>query len=274
MSIFRRLLDFYINSSIHVSLSVYALVRMTGYLFSINEIKPSALFAFFGTIVSYNFVKYHALVQTQKLQIRTELKLIVVLSFVSFLAAGFYFFQLGRVAKTSAVTFLIVTMLYTLPFFPNRKNARNWAGVKIYIVSLCWVGVTLFLPIINNGIQIESEVLVVAIQRFILIFVLILIFEIIDLQVDDPNLKTVPQQIGVANTKTLGSVLLLVFILLGFFQINFLFLTLLLRLGVAFTVLLFLFFAHEKKSKYYTSFWVESIPIFWLGFAILLNVDS
>jgi hypothetical protein len=270
MTIFKRLLDFYINSSIHVSLSVYALVRMTGYLFAIDAIEVSAWFAFFGTIVGYNFVKYDALARRHKLQIRTELKLIAILSFFSFLATGYLFFQLERTTKIVGVIFLILTMLYTLPFFPNRRNARNWAGVKIYLVSFCWVGVTLFLPLINAGIPMDIGVFVSAVQRFILIFVLILIFEIIDLKVDDPNLKTVPQQIGVKHTKIAGSVLLLVFILLGFFQDHFLFLALLVRLGVAFTVLLFLYFADEKKSKYYSSFWVESIPIFWLALVFFL----
>ncbi len=264
MSILKRLLDFYIISSIHVALSVYAFVWMTGYLFHINAVEAPALFALFGTIVGYNFVKYDALARRQKLEMRTELKLIATLSFLSLLATGYFFFQLERITKIIAVVFLILTMLYTLPFFPNRKNARNWAGVKIYIVSLCWVGVTLFLPILNAGIQLTSDVFVISIQRFILIFVLTLIFEIIDLKVDDPNLKTVPQQIGVEWTKIVGSTLLLVFILLGFFQTNFLFLTLFIRLGVAFTVLLFLLFANEERSRYYSSFWVESIPIFWL----------
>jgi hypothetical protein len=263
MTILKRLLDFYINSSIHVSLSVYALVRMTGFLFEIPQIQVPALFAFFGTIVGYNFVKYDALARRYKLQIRTELKLIAALSFLSFLAAGYYFFQLGQTTKIIGIAFLILTMLYTLPFFPNRRNARNWAGVKIYIVSLCWVGVTLFLPIINAGIPLGAEVLIVGIQRFILIFVLILIFEIIDLQVDDPNLKTVPQQIGVLNTKILGSILLFVFILLGFFQTDFSIPSLFVRLALAMTAFFFLLFAHEKRSKYYTSFWVEGIPIFW-----------
>ncbi|WP_333599745.1 hypothetical protein [Flavobacterium sp.] len=259
----KQLLDFYINSSIHVALSVFAFVQMTGFLFRIEEVGVSAYFAFFGTIVGYNFVKYDALARTQKLQMRTELKAIATLSFLSFLAAGFYFLQLAQNTKIIAFAFLILTMLYTLPFFPNRKNARNWAGVKIYIVALCWVGVTLFLPLINAGIPLSIDIFVVAVQRFILIFVLILIFEIIDLQLDDPNLKTVPQQIGVERTKIVGSVLLLLFILLGFFQTDFSFTALFLRLGVAFTILLFLLFAHEKKSKYYSSFWVESIPILW-----------
>ena len=274
MDYLKKLLDFYINSSIHVGLSVFALVQMTAFLFQISNIEASALFAFFGTIVGYNFVKYDALARTQKMKMRTELKLIAGLSFLSLLATGYFFFQLELTTKIIAVVFLIMTMLYTLPFFPNHKNARNWAGVKIYIVSLCWVGVTLFLPILNAGIPLTMDILVIAVQRFILIFVLILIFEIIDLRVDDPNLKTVPQQIGVENTKMVGGILLLVFMLLGLFQTHFSFSTLFLRLGVAFTVLLFLLNATEKRSKYYSSFWVESIPIFWMGFVMLLDINS
>ena len=240
-------------------------------MFDITAIETPALFAFFGTIVGYNFVKYDALARVQKLEMRTELKLIAALSFFSFLATGYFFFQLERITKIIAVAFLILTMLYTLPFFPNRKNARNWAGVKIYIVALCWVGVTLFLPLINAGIPIGTNILIIAVQRFILIFVLILIFEIIDLKFDDPNLKTVPQQIGVENTKIVGSILLLAFILLGFFQTEFNFATLFIRMGVAFTIFFFLLFANEERSKYYSTFWVESIPIFWLGLMLLLQ---
>jgi hypothetical protein len=271
MQIFKRLLDFYINGSIHVALSVYALIRMTGYLFDIIAIEAAAFFGFFGTIVAYNFVKYDALARTKKLQMRTELKLIAGLSFLSFLATGYFFFQLEQITKIIAFAVLILTMLYTLPFFPNRKNARNWAGVKIYIVALCWVGVTLFLPLINSGIQIGTDVLLIAIQRFILIFVLILIFEIIDLQLDDPNLKTVPQQIGVRNTKIVGSILLLVLILLEFFDPNFNYPALLLKTGIATTTLLLLLFANEKRSKYYSSFWVESIPVFWWVLLMFFN---
>ncbi len=270
MAIFKRILDFYINSSIHVSLSVYALVIMTGYLFGIDDIQPSALFAFFGTIVGYNFVKYDALARRHKLQVRTELKVIAALSFLSFLATAYFFFQLERITKIIAVSLLILTMLYTLPFFPNRKNARNWAGVKIYMVALCWVGVTLFLPVINAGIPISFAIFLVGIQRFILIFVLVLIFEIIDLKVDDPNLKTVPQQIGARNTKIIGSILLIIFAIAPFFIMDFPEPAAYIRIGIAITTLLFLLFANEKRSKYYTSFWAESIPVFWLVLTVLI----
>jgi hypothetical protein len=271
MQIVKRLLDFYLNSSVHVALSVYALVKITGFLFQISTIENTALFAFFGTIVAYNFVKYDALARIRKIQMRKQLKAIVVLSFLSFLACGFYFFQLASQTKIVALVFLLLTLLYTLPFFPNRKNARNWAGVKIYIVTLCWVGVTLFLPIFDSGYPLTIAVFLVAVQRYILIFVLVLIFEIIDLQYDDPHLKTVPQQIGVGRTKTLGALLLVGFIVLEFLYADFIWPSLILKSGIAGSVLLFLLFAHENRSKYYSAFWAESIPILWWILLVLFQ---
>lgn len=263
MKIFKLVLDFYINSSIHVALSCYALVKMTQHMFHIPYEEPVANFAFFGTVVGYNFVKYDALARSKKNNIRKELKMIILLSIISLVFVTYYFFQLQRITQIIAITFLSVTLLYTLPFFPNRKNARNWAGVKIYIVSLCWVGVTLALPIVNAEIDITADFFLKCIQRFILIFVLILVFEILDLAKDDPHLQTVPQQIGVKKTKILGWVLMVVFYFLELFKSNFDQKQLVVNFVLVVLLSLFLLFASHKKSKYYTSFWVEAVPIFW-----------
>ena len=259
----QTLLDFYIKSSIHVALSVYALVRMTHFMFEIPYDEPMAFFAFFGTIVGYNFVKYDALARAKKRMMRKELKIITVFSFFSFLAVGFYFFKLELVTQLVAIAVLMLTLLYTLPFFPNRKNARNWAGVKIYIVALCWVGVTLLLPLVNTNLDLGFDFFIKCIQRFILVFNLILVFEIIDLANDDPHLKTVPQQIGVKRTKVLGLLLLVPFYFLEFFKNNFIEKQLLVNLILVVLLALFLAFANENRSRYYSVFWVESIPIFW-----------
>jgi hypothetical protein len=86
------------------------------------------------------------------------------------------------------------------------------------------------------------------------------VFEIIDIQFDTLNLKTLPQRIGVQKTKQLGYFLLSLFLGIDimiqsqWILLNFLFIVI---------IAIFLFFSHEKKSKYYTIFWVESIPIFW-----------
>jgi len=268
LKILKKIFDFYINGSIHVALSVFALTQMTGFLFQIKDIQNVSMFAFFGTIVGYNFVKYDALARSKKLQMRLELKVIAAMSFISFLASGYFFYQLDKITQLIGFGFLAVTLLYTLPFFPNRKNARNWAGIKIYMVAICWVGVTLFLPIINSQLPFGNYVFLVAIQRFILIFVLVLIFEIIDLKFDDPHLKTVPQQIGVFKTKQIGVVLMLIFVLLEFLSEDFILEFFLVKTGLAVTAILFLVFSNQNRTRYYASFWVESIPILW--FLLLL----
>ncbi|MFT5714625.1 MAG: hypothetical protein ACI9WT_001187 [Flavobacterium sp.] len=260
---FKQIFDFYLRSSIHVALSVYALVRMTHFMFNITTDQPMANFAFLGTIVGYNFVKYNALARVKKGGMRNELKLIALLSFVSLLGVGYYFFQLALITQIVSVALLVLTLLYTVPFFPNRKNARNWAGVKIYIVALCWVGVTLVLPLLNADTSLGVDFYLKCIQRFILVFVLILIFEILDMANDDPHLKTVPQQIGVKRTKITGLLLLLPFYFLEFLKNTFIEEQLLVNGVLVVTLSLFLAFANEKQTKYYTSFWVESIPIFW-----------
>ncbi|MFM9826564.1 hypothetical protein [Flavobacterium sp.] len=267
MKILKKIIDFYIDASIHVAFSCFSFVQITFLSFHISESKAVSFFAFFGTIVGYNFVKYDVLARIKKAQMRKELKAILILSVASFIAVGFCFFQLERMTQFVSILILFLTLLYTLPFFPNKKNARNWAGVKIYIVALCWLGVTVFLPLLNANFPLDLHVYYYGIQRFILIFVLVLIFEIIDLSNDDPRLQTVPQQIGVKRTKNLGYILLTIFCGLAFlnsnYNDNFQLLPLIFEIGIAIAIVLFLAFANEKRSKYYTSFWVESVPILW-----------
>ena len=268
MKLLKHILDFYLNSSIHVALSCYALVRVTFHVFHIQYDEPMALFVFFGTIVGYNFVKYDALVRVQQKPIGLQLKIIAVLSFISVILTGYYFFQLQRIIQIVSFAIFAITALYTLPFFPNKKNARNWAGVKIYIVALCWVGATLVLPYINAEIPFTANFFIKCLQRFVLVFVLILVFEIIDLTNDDPHLQTVPQTIGVRKTKILGFVLLIPFWIVG--VLSFTFHDLMINLIMVIMLMLFIAFANPNKSKYYTSFWVESVPIFWWLMIVLL----
>jgi len=257
----KQIFDFYLNSSIHVALSCFALVRVTFHVFHIQYDEPMALFVFFGTIVGYNFVKYDALVRVQQKPIGNQLKIIAVLSLFSLILVGYYFFQLKRITQIVSFGIFAITALYTLPFFPNRKNARNWAGVKIYIVALCWVGATLVLPYINAEVPFTLNFFIKCIQRFVLVFVLILVFEILDLANDDPHLKTVPQTIGVKKTKILGFLLLIPFWIVGI--LSFTFHELIINLIMVIMLMLFIAFANPNRSKYYTSFWVESVPIFW-----------
>jgi hypothetical protein len=121
MKSFKQILDFYINNSIHVALSCFALVKITELAFHISIHKSVAPFAFFGTIVGYNFVKHDALARAKKLEMKTELKSIAVLSFFALIATGFYFLKLEKATQLVSIICLGLTLLYTLPFFPNKK---------------------------------------------------------------------------------------------------------------------------------------------------------
>jgi hypothetical protein len=263
ISFLKKILDFYIHGSIHVALAVYALVQMTFHFFHIRYDAPMALFAFFGTIVGYNFVKYDELVRAKKLKLTPERKAIVVLSVLSFVVTGYCFFQLQFQTQWVTVLFLGLTVLYTLPVIPKMGNARSWTGVKIYIVAFCWAGITLFLPIINAGLPINQDVGLKFCQRFLLVIILILIFEIIDLKHDDWSLQTVPQKLGVYKTKLLNLFLLIPFYCLEFFKSDFQIRQLWINLILIIVLALFTIFSSPKRSEYYTSFWVESVPVFW-----------
>ena len=103
-------------------------------------------------------------------------------------------------------------------------------------------------------------------------FVLILIFEIVDFHTDDPHLQTVPQQIGVEKTKLLGYLLLGVLLALEFlYDANQDYVPLVFKCIVSGSIALFLYFANENRSRYYASFWVESIPIFWWLLLVFLS---
>ena len=269
MAILKRIFDLYLQGSVHVALSAYSLIRVTEMLLNLVPNPFISGFGFFGTIVGYNFIKYDALARSGSPHRSLRLKLFIAISVVASLGCAYCFFRLNTITQAVSAVVFLVTALYTLPFFPNRQNARSWAGLKIYMVAVCWVGVTVVLPVLDAEAPMNSDFYLVCVKRFILIVVLLFIFEIIDLAWDDPHLKTVPQQIGVRHSKQLGLLLLLVFLLLELFQRHQRYFAVSV-LVIAMTAI-FLLLANERRSKYFTSFWVESIPIFWLAAILFLE---
>lgn len=269
MQAIRQLFNFYIKASIHVAVSVLALVLLTNYTFQHDCDLAICGFAFFGCVFGYNFIKYESVFRNKK-PISIDLKAIAVLSVVSFLASALFFFRLERSTQITALFFFGVTFLYTIPVFSKKKNIRNWSGIKIYVVAICWSSITTLLPLLNAETTLATETILHFGQRFLLVIVLILIFEIMDLKTDDLALQTVPQKIGVKKTKILGIVLLILFFALEFLKSPINAHQLLVAVILVIVTSIFMIFATENRSKYYTSFWVESIPVFWLALAYFL----
>ena len=264
MRIFKYIIDFYIESSLHVALAVYALIRITFFKLNIPYDEPVAYFGFYGTIVGYNFIKYDELARIKKVELTTKFKLIIALSVVSFFGSIFYFLQLTFFTQLIGILILLITILYTLPLFPKRDNMRNWSGIKIYLVAIAWVGVTVVLPVVNGEIVLTFQIVFKCFQRFLFVFILMLLFEIIDLQFDATPLKTIPQRIGIQKTKFISYLLIVFFLLLEFFTPNFNGNQFVITLLVSFILLVFTFYSNSNRNKYFTSLWVESVPLLWL----------
>ena len=270
MRLIKQLFDFYLYSSIHVALAVYALSWVTLLHFNVSNDNNVLFFIFFATITGYNFVKYFGIAKFHHRSLTSALKVIQVFSFICFLLLCYYALQLQLKTLLTIIVFGIITFLYAIPFLPKKfyldsqQNLRDVSGLKVYVIALVWTGVTVFLPIINDNINLNSDVFITAFQRFIFVIVLMLPFEIRDLKFDSLKLATIPQKIGVRNTKIMGSVLLLVMFFCEFFKYELSKERILKTLSIIVITFCFLFFANKKRNRYYSSFWVESIPIIWL----------
>ena len=159
--------------------------------------------------------------------------------------------------------FAVLTVVYIVPFLGGfQKNLRRVSYLKIFLVAIVWSGVTSTIPLIVGKHQYDYNIILLFIQRMLFILVLILPFEIRDMQLDFKNLKTLPQKIGIEKTKKVGFVLLL-FSLTMEFLITTSFLYKNIFLLICFILLLFLMRSSQNQSKFYSSFWVESLPILW-----------
>lgn len=265
MKVIKGIFHFYIHSSIHVALSVVSLVLITCAYLRLEWDLTLLLFVFFASVSGYNFIKYATVAGWKHYSLNPMLRAIQIFSFLSFLGMCRLVFMM----PLHVIYLLIVSFLLVFAYvFPLRgKNFRSIPYFKIPIVALVWAMVTVFLPQIYEDNRIETQTVILFVQRFLLIAVLMLPFEIRDLKFDELKLHTVPQLIGVKNTKLLGVVLLavIIFIELFFLESRFVWIA----CFVYFLTAAFLLNAKKNQSFYYTAFWVEAIPVFWIGLIIL-----
>jgi hypothetical protein len=186
------------------------------------------------------------------------------------MAMMYYAYRLEFKTLICIAAFGVITFLYAVPIIPKKifldeqKNLRSISGLKVYVIAIIWTGVTVFLPILNSDYNMTSDVIIVAFQRFVFVLVVMLPFEIRDLNYDSLKLATIPQKIGVRNTKVLGSLLVLPFYFLNYLRDDVSSSLLIGSAIIALLMFLFLVYSKQHQNKYYSAFWVESLPVIWL----------
>lgn len=267
MKVIKNLFNFYLHSSIHVALSVISLVAITNIYLQLEWDVNLLLFVFFASVSGYNFIKYATVAGWKHSSLNLMLRVIQVFSFLCFLGMCWLVFKIPLRAVYLLIIIVLLVFLYVFPLRLNGKNLRSIPFFKIPVVAVVWAIVTVFFPVIYVDNVIDNQTVMLFIQRFLLVVVLMLPFEIRDLKFDELKLQTVPQLMGIKNTKILGIILLLGIIFIEFFFLETRFFWI--ACFVYFLTAVLLLNAKESRSFYYTAFWVEAIPVFWMGLIIL-----
>jgi hypothetical protein len=269
MQTIKRVFDFYIFSNIHVALAVFSLTKITLLNYSI-ESNLLPWFVFFATIASYNFIRLYKILEIQHWNfefIKKNKRGILALTFLSLLIVIYLSFLLKFNTLLVLLPFGLFTLFYVVPIPVKKDNSlalRSVAFLKLFLIAISWAGVTVLVPLINYDIELQRIEIITFIQRFLFIVVITIPFDIRDVNFDAINLKTLPQVFGIQRSKVFGLLFLMLFLGLEFlkneittqqFQLHFL---------IGLISLLFLFRATPNQNKYFSAFFVESLPIVWL----------
>lgn len=263
--------DFYLDASIHVASSVVSLLYVTSYFFELKLSVHLAYFIFFGTIACYNFVKYGVEAKKYILVANQYHKNIQFASFIALIFVAYHAYFLSKEVWVAVGIMSILIGLYALPLLPNTKNLRNFGGLKIILVGLVWAGSTVLLPLVSQKMMLTWDVWIAVFQRILLILILLIPFEIRDLKYDTPEMLTMPQRYGVFRSKTIGVVMVLVFFATTFLKDDIQQLELISKGLLTLALGIVMMITVKNQKKYFCSFWVEAIPILWLGSVWLLE---
>jgi hypothetical protein len=265
MRLLKQLFDFYIQSSIHVGLALFSLVYVTAFENDLCKHITYPCCVLFGTILGYNFLKYFDIFRKGKFYSLKYYGIVMV----CFLAVFGYYFFFKRMINSIKIQLLIggiMVLIYPL--------LRKHGIVKMFWVSFVIAYLTAFvfiwsLPTFKGIVGFEF------IKRFVFVSALMIPFEIYDSQYDDKTLNTLPQKFGIETAKKVGYLLLLLFIVLDVLNFNlnnniriqYLVIDIAITILIAFAI----YFASVKRNLYYTSFWVEIIPVFWWVLIVLFK---
>lgn len=261
----KKIFDFYVFSNLHVALATFSLTKI-----SLLEIGISAntapWFVFFSTLLAYILIRFLRL-NTIKSWFTNwfiaNKNYLVFISFISLVFLVYFTFKIRLKALLILFPFVLFTVLYTFPV--KRFSLREKAGIKLFLIAISWAGITVLFPLVQNYIQLRTTDYLTFLQRFLFVFAITIPFDIRDLQYDKKEMQTIPQVFGVKKSKILSISILILFFLLDFIKKtpNQIIIT---DFIISIIAIILIYYMKVNRNKYYTSFFIEAIPILWLIF--------
>ena len=269
MLFIKKLFDFYIKSSFHLGVCVVSLYIISIYKLQIDLNYYILTCLFSSTIVVYNFIKYASTLPYYFFVQNAPIKKIQIVSFFLGFFLLYSLFFLSFEALFFGFFLFLICVLYVFPINHSISNFRNRSKIKIFLVAICWSGSTVIFPFIESNNINYGDSMLLFVQFFLFVIVCTVPFEIRDLKYDSNDLKTIPQIYGTNNSKYISYVLIFIFFSISFIS-NGTSIDLISDLLISFVLVFIIYLTKENQGKYFSSFWVESLPIYWLIIQFIL----
>jgi 4-hydroxybenzoate polyprenyltransferase len=188
--VFRKAFDFFVFSSLYISLCAVLMLYQTDWL--LFRSRPSidlSCFVFFSTVCSYNFHWYltpYSVKFSQRIQWAQRHKgLHLFLYFIGLIGSIIFFFTIKEHWLALSFT-AFVTFLYSAPKLPQSffKELKKIAVGKTLFLAFVWMYVTTALPVFVANKTWTPECTLFAISRFSLIYAICILFDYRDREDD------------------------------------------------------------------------------------------
>lgn len=274
MNVLHRLIAFLIYSNTIIGLAAVGLVATVAQVSGTVKVDEVVLLFVFSLLVcSYSWLKYKMgseieLPSTTHRQWFLANKFVAVFWLVAnaMLMLGL-FFQVIKQRPIAIGLLVLCSIFYVIDF---KYSIRRWALFKPFYVALIWV-MLVILMVYGISLQWHVDVIFTAIAVFLLLAVLLLLFEIKDRKIDAENkLTTWPIRFGIKHTKLLAyglSILLLLSSGISCLVFDELFVVSLAFAGQAVLLLPLVKFTTSESSDYWYFFVLDGsmllLPLFY-----------
>lgn len=220
--------------------------------------------AFFGTLAIYNFTRISTVEEFKNPKNLWQ----VFLSILGCIGAIICVMLRGFEVKTFLFLAVLgfISFCYSLPF--KGLGLRAIPFLKLFLIAFVWAGSSIGLLLVVHHSLLQHYALFASV--FFFVVGITIPFDIRDYPTDSKELKTIPQLIGIQNSKYLAISSL---ILSGFlFGID---VEILSHFGISWMLTLIIsivliLFSSTKRNNFYYSFWMEGcslLPLlfYWLS---------
>ena len=274
----QQVIQFLVYTNTIVAFSAFCFYKITQTIFQFHD-NHIGYFIFFSTLFCYNYMRYFHFLKLKSVRclpvwVWVNKNIIYCISFLSAFLSLYFMLSLGL-----SFIKLIIPVLFILVFYsPGVKisgvqyGIRNIPIIKIFIISFVWLYVTLLLPLIYNVESFSIIVVSHAFQRFLFIIVICIPFDMRDMKVD--KIKTIPNTIGIAQSKLFALFCLLITQCLLIFQLvnSYIDWPLFIALFLSFEITsIIIYFSDAKKSLFFYGIVVEGLSIIMCLFVLISN---